>query len=44
VITGPARVFDDEYTAMDAIMANKIVAGDVLVMRYLGPKRRSWHA
>ncbi|MGZ3239353.1 MAG: dihydroxy-acid dehydratase [Burkholderiaceae bacterium] len=38
VITGPARVFDDEYTAMDAILADKIKAGDVLVMRYLGPK------
>ncbi|HCE07593.1 MAG TPA: dihydroxy-acid dehydratase [Oxalobacteraceae bacterium] len=38
VITGPARVFDDEYTAMDAILADRIKAGDVLVMRYLGPK------
>ena len=38
VITGPARVFDDEYTAMDAILADKIKPGDVLVMRYLGPK------
>ena len=38
VITGPARVFDDEYTAMDAILADKIVAGDILVLRYLGPK------
>jgi dihydroxy-acid dehydratase len=38
VITGPARVFDDEYTAMDAILADKIKAGDVLVLRYLGPK------
>ena len=38
VITGPARVFDDEYTAMDAILADRIQAGDVLVMRYLGPK------
>jgi dihydroxy-acid dehydratase len=37
-ITGPARVFDDEYTAMDAILGNKINAGDVLVLRYLGPK------
>jgi len=37
-ITGPARVFDDEYTAMDAILADKINAGDVLVLRYLGPK------
>ncbi|MDM5181223.1 dihydroxy-acid dehydratase [Massilia sp. DJPM01] len=38
VITGPARVFNDEYTAMDAILADGIKAGDVLVMRYLGPK------
>jgi dihydroxy-acid dehydratase len=37
-ITGPARVFDDEYSAMDAIMAKRINAGDVLVLRYLGPK------
>jgi dihydroxy-acid dehydratase len=38
VITGPARVFDDEQTALAAIMAGKIVAGDVMVLRYLGPK------
>jgi dihydroxy-acid dehydratase len=38
VITGPARVFEDEYSAMDAILADKINAGDVLVLRYLGPK------
>jgi dihydroxy-acid dehydratase len=38
VITGPARVFDDEYTAMDAILADQIKPGDVLVLRYLGPK------
>ncbi len=38
VITGPARVFEDEYTAMDAIMADNIRPGDVLVLRYLGPK------
>ncbi|HXD05318.1 MAG TPA: dihydroxy-acid dehydratase, partial [Burkholderiaceae bacterium] len=38
VITGPARVFDDEQSALAAIMANKIVAGDVMVLRYLGPK------
>ncbi len=37
-ITGPARVFDDEPTAMDAILAGKINAGDVVVLRYLGPK------
>lgn len=38
VITGPARVFDDEQSAMTAILADKIVAGDILVLRYLGPK------
>ncbi|UJQ95476.1 dihydroxy-acid dehydratase [Mariluticola halotolerans] len=38
IITGPARVFDDEQSAMDAILSDKIKAGDVLVLRYLGPK------
>src|SRR6476659_982101 len=38
VMTGPARVFDDEPSAMAAIMDRKIVAGDVMVLRYLGPK------
>jgi dihydroxy-acid dehydratase len=38
VITGPARVFDDEQTALAAIMAKQIQAGDVMVLRYLGPK------
>jgi len=38
VITGPARVFDDEQSALEAIMAGKIKAGDVMVLRYLGPK------
>ena len=38
VITGPARVFDDEYSAMDTILANRINPGDVLVLRYLGPR------
>ncbi len=38
VMTGPARVFDDEQTALAAILAGKIVAGDVMVLRYLGPK------
>ena len=37
-ITGPARVFDDEQSALAAIMDRKIVAGDVMVLRYLGPK------
>jgi dihydroxy-acid dehydratase len=38
VITGPARVFDDEQSALASIMAGKIKAGDVMVLRYLGPK------
>jgi dihydroxy-acid dehydratase len=38
VITGPARVFDDEAGAMDAILADRIRPGDVLVLRYLGPR------
>jgi dihydroxy-acid dehydratase len=38
VITGPARVFDDEQSALAAILAGQIVAGDVMVLRYLGPK------
>ncbi len=38
VMTGPARVFDDEQSALAAIMAKRIVPGDVMVLRYLGPK------
>jgi dihydroxy-acid dehydratase len=38
VITGPARVFDSEPLVMDAIMAKKIKPGDVVVIRYEGPK------
>jgi dihydroxy-acid dehydratase len=37
-ITGPARVFDSENACMKAIMARKIKAGDVIVIRYEGPK------
>ena len=37
-ITGPARVFDSENAVMDAIMARMIKAGDVVVIRYEGPK------
>ena len=37
-ITGPARVFDSEPEVMDAIMAGRIKAGDVVVIRYEGPK------
>lgn len=36
--TGPARVFNSENEACDAIKAGKIVAGDVVVIRYEGPK------
>ena len=35
---GPARVFDSEEAAFDAIMAREIQAGDVVVIRYEGPK------
>jgi dihydroxy-acid dehydratase len=37
-ITGPARVFDDEQSALAAIMARRIRPGDVMVLRYLGPR------
>lgn len=36
--TGPARVFDGEDKAMEAILAGRINAGDVVVIRYEGPK------
>ena len=35
---GPARVYDDESFAMEAILASQINAGDVIVIRYEGPK------
>ncbi|GAB4183266.1 MAG: dihydroxy-acid dehydratase [Coleofasciculaceae cyanobacterium] len=37
-ITGPARVFESEEACLDAILAGKIQAGDVIVVRYEGPK------
>ena len=37
-ITGPARVFDSEPKVMTAILAKKIKAGDIVVIRYEGPK------
>jgi dihydroxy-acid dehydratase len=37
-ITGPARVFDREEDTLEAILAGKIVKGDVIVIRYEGPK------
>ncbi|UJX42285.1 dihydroxy-acid dehydratase [Desulfovibrio sp. JY] len=36
--TGPARVFDDEEAANEAILGGKIKAGDVVVIRYEGPQ------
>ena len=38
VFTGTARVFDGERAAMDALAAGQVVAGDVVVIRYEGPK------
>ena len=38
VISGPARVFDDEQSALAAILHGRIAAGDVMVLRYLGPR------
>ncbi|MCM2251447.1 MAG: dihydroxy-acid dehydratase [Ramlibacter sp.] len=38
VMTGPARVFDDEQSALQAILDGRIKPGDVMVLRYLGPK------
>ncbi|WP_017918773.1 dihydroxy-acid dehydratase [Burkholderia gladioli] len=38
VITGPARVFDDEQSALQAILDDRIRAGDVVVLRHLGPQ------
>jgi dihydroxy-acid dehydratase len=35
---GPARVFDSEEEAMEALNAQRVVAGDVVVIRYEGPK------
>ncbi len=37
-ITGPARVFDSEEASLEAILAGRIRAGDVLVIRYEGPR------
>ena len=38
VFTGTARVFDGERAALDALAEGRIVAGDVVVIRYEGPK------
>jgi dihydroxy-acid dehydratase len=37
-VEGPARIFNSEEESLDAILANKINAGDVVVIRYEGPK------
>jgi dihydroxy-acid dehydratase len=37
-ITGPARVFDSEEACMEAILERRIHAGDVVIIRYEGPK------
>lgn len=37
VITGPARVFESEEECLDAILAGKIQAGDIVIVRYEGP-------
>lgn len=37
-ITGPARVYESEELCLEAILANKINAGDIIVVRYEGPK------
>ncbi|PWG61970.1 dihydroxy-acid dehydratase [Sediminicurvatus halobius] len=37
-ITGPARVFDSEEEAMDAILSDRIRHGDVIIIRYEGPR------
>lgn len=37
-MTGPARVFESEEACLDAILAGKISAGDVVIVRYEGPK------
>ncbi len=38
VITGPARVFESEEASLEAILAGQITPGDILVIRYEGPK------
>jgi len=38
IITGPARVFDSEESCLEAILSSQIKPGDVVVIRYEGPK------
>ena len=42
--SGPARCFDGEEACFDAVKNKKYREGDVLVIRYEGPKGRAWHA
>jgi len=37
-ITGPARVFESEEACLDAILADRVKAGDIVVIRYEGPR------
>ena len=39
--TGPARVFESQDAAVDGILGGEVKAGDVVVIRYEGPKRRA---
>ena len=41
---GPARVFDCEDEAFAAIKERQIHSGDVVIIRYEGPKGRAWNA
>ena len=43
-ITGPARVFESEEACLDAILAGRIRPGDVIVIRYEGPRGRTRYA
>ncbi|MFD0960332.1 dihydroxy-acid dehydratase [Paenibacillus chungangensis] len=38
VHSGPAKVFDSERSAVDALLAKEIVPGDIIIIRYQGPK------
>ncbi len=38
VFSGPARIFESQDTAVEAILADRIKAGDVVIIRYEGPK------
>src|SRR5207248_7150086 len=38
VFEGPARVFDDEFELIDGIQSGRVKHGDVVVIRYVGPK------